>query len=81
MIYLVMYKINQVQSSTFNRISDNEISINSSLKSKESFKRKVDINVLKSRAKNIQDKENRKNVLIFGLVLALLGFVGIYLSI
>ena len=76
-----MYKKSQDQGFTFNKISDTKISLDNSVIPEESLKRKVDINVLRSRAKNIQDKENRKNVLIFGLVLVLLGSVGIYLSI
>lgn len=76
-----MYKKSQDQGFTFNKISNTKISLDNSVIPEESLKRKVDINVLRSRAKNIQDKENRKNVLIFGLVLVLLGSVGIYLSI
>ena len=76
-----MYKKSQDQGFTFNKISNTKISLDNSVIPEENLKRKVDINVLRSRAKNIQDKENRKNVLIFGLVLVLLGSVGIYLSI
>ena len=76
-----MYKKSQDQGFTFNKISNTKISLDNSIIPEESLKRKVDINVLRSRAKNIQDKENRKNVLIFGLVLVLLGSVGIYHSI
>ena len=76
-----MYKKSQDQGFTFNKISNTKISLDNSVIPEKSLKRKVDINVLRSRAKNIQDKENRKNVLIFGLVLVLLGSVGIYLSI
>ena len=42
---------------------------------------KVDINVLKARAQQLQDKENKKNVITFIFFLVLLGSVGIYLSI
>ena len=76
-----MYKKSQDQEFTFNKISSTKISFENSAIPEESLKKKVDINVLRSRAKNIQEKENRKNVLIFGLVLVLLGSVGIYLSI
>ena len=34
-------------------------------KSENNNSRKVDINVLKARAQEIQDKENRKNIFIF----------------
>ena len=42
---------------------------------------KVDINVLKARAQQLQDKENKKNIITFIFFLVLLGSVGIYLSI
>ena len=42
---------------------------------------KVDINVLKARAQESQDKENKKNIKTFIFFLVLLGTVGIYLSI
>ena len=42
---------------------------------------KVDINVLKARAQQLQDKENKKNFITFIFFLVLLGTVGIYLSI
>ena len=42
---------------------------------------KVDINVLKARAQQLQDKENKKNIITFIFFLVLLGTVGIYLSI
>ena len=51
------------------------------LKSKENQTRKVDINVLKARAQEIQNKENRKNIFIFVFFLSVLGTLGIYLSI
>ena len=43
--------------------------------------KKVDINVLKARAQEIQNKENRKNIFIFVFFLSALGTLGIYLSI
>ena len=42
---------------------------------------KVDINVLKARAKAIQDKENFKNTTVIILILTVLGAVGIFFSI
>ena len=51
------------------------------LKSKENQSRKVDINVLKARAQEIQNRENRKNIFIFFFLLVIVGIVGIYLSI
>ena len=42
--------------------------------------KKVDINVLKARAQNAENKESRKNILIFIFFLIMLGVFGIYLS-
>jgi len=42
--------------------------------------RRVDINVLKARAKAIQDKENFKNTITIIFFLLILGVVGIYFS-
>ena len=42
---------------------------------------KVDINVLKARAKAIQDKESFKNTTVIILILAALGAAGIFFSI
>ena len=42
---------------------------------------KVDINVLKARAKAIQDKENLKSLFIIIIFLSILGTAGIYFSI
>ncbi len=50
------------------------------LKQTNNHSKKVDINILKARAKHIQDRENRKNIFIFVFTLVILGVVGIYLS-
>jgi len=42
---------------------------------------KVDINVLKARAKAIQDKESFKNTTAIILILTLLGVAGIFFSV
>jgi len=42
---------------------------------------KVDVNVLKARAKAIQDKENFKNTTMIILILIALGTAGIFFSI
>lgn len=42
---------------------------------------KVDINVLKARAKAIQDKENFKYTTVIVLILTVLGAAGIFFSI
>ena len=42
---------------------------------------KVDINILKARAKEIQDKENIKNSIIILVILTILAAAGIFLSI
>ena len=43
--------------------------------------KRVDINVLKARAKSIQDKENIKNTIIIVFFLIALGATGIFFSI
>ena len=48
-------------------------------KSKEN-QRKVDINILKARAQEIQNKENRKNISIFIFSLLVLVALAVYLS-
>ena len=55
--------------------------VNKPLLNKENRSRKVDINILKARAQEIKDKENRKNIFIFIFFLFVLGTIGIYLSI
>ena len=42
--------------------------------------KKVDINVLKAKAQEIENKERKKNVSIFIFFLLMLGVFGIYLS-
>ena len=51
------------------------------LKFEKEQNRKVDINVLKARAQDIQKKENRKNIFILVFFLIILTAVGIYLSV
>ena len=58
-----------------------KMSDNKSLKLKENHIKKVDINVLKARAADIQQKESRKNVSIFFFILITVGLIGLYLSI
>lgn len=48
-------------------------------KSKEN-QRKVDINILKARAQEIQNKENRKNISIFIFSILVLVALAVYLS-
>ena len=50
------------------------------LKSRNYHHRKVDINVLKARAHEIQNKENKKNILIFIFSLLVLVTLAVYLS-
>ena len=50
------------------------------LKSKTVTSNRVDINVLKARVQEAQNKESKKNFTIFAIFIALLGFLGIYLS-
>ena len=42
---------------------------------------KVDINILKARAKEIQDKENIKNSIIILVILTILAAAGIFFSV
>ena len=51
------------------------------LKSDEIKKNRVDINVLKARAKAIQDKESIKNTIIIISLVVALGVIGVYFSI
>ena len=41
---------------------------------------KVDINVLKARAQEVQDRANKKSILIFIFLLLILAVFGVYLS-
>ena len=66
---------------TFNETLDFSNNVDKPLKSEQIQTKKVDINVLKARAQEIQDKVNRKNIFIFIFFLLILGAVGIYLSI
>ena len=43
--------------------------------------KKVDINILKARVQDIQNRENKKNILIFMFFLIILGALGVFLSI
>jgi hypothetical protein len=65
---------------SFNETPNVKVNADKPLKYKEN-QIKVDINVLKARAQQSQDKENKKNIVTFIFFLALLGTVGIYLSI
>ena len=49
-------------------------------KSEEALTRRVDINILLSRARKIQEKETRTNLVFFGLIVSLVLVVGILLS-
>jgi len=52
------------------------------LKSKinEKIKERVDINVLKSKLKETESKEFKKNLYILSSLILILGFLGVYLS-
>mgnify|MGYP001254298288 CR=1 FL=1 len=65
-----------VMSETPKIISDADKPLNSEIIEN----RRVDINVLKARAKAIQDKENFKNTITIIFFLLILGVVGIYFS-
>ena len=50
------------------------------LKISKKQSKKVDINILKARAQEIENKESRKNISVFIFFLLMLGVLGIYLS-
>ena len=50
------------------------------LKSNNIQKNRVDINVLKARAKKIQDKQNIKNTIVITFFVIAIGFAGVYFS-
>lgn len=58
-----------------------EISEDEPLKNTYNRSKKVDINVLKARIQKSQNKENKKNIIIFTFFLLALGALGIYLSV
>tara|TARA_Y100000389_G_C17273116_1_gene419033 strand:+ start:196 stop:423 length:228 start_codon:yes stop_codon:yes gene_type:complete len=49
-------------------------------KSENNRPKKVDINVLKARVQELQNKENKKNILIFSIFLVALAVIGILLT-
>ena len=51
------------------------------LKNQNNYNKRVDINILKARAKATQDKENFKNSIVIILFLVVLGVLGVYFSI
>ena len=65
----------------FEKTSNFKVTEDNPLKSEENHIKKVDINVLKARASDIQKKENRKNISIFVFILITMTLIGIYLSI
>ena len=50
------------------------------LKAQKNLSKRVDINVLKARAKAIQDKENTKNTIVIIFFLITIGAAGIFFS-
>ena len=73
-----------------NKGFDGKTSMNKTLYIEDNFKkpliqevnkhRKVDINILKARAQEVQNKENRKNIIIFVFSLLVLISLALYLS-
>ena len=61
---------------TQREFSNNEKNI----KSNSMRKKRVDINVLKSKLQEIESKEFKRNLSIFLALILVLGFLGIYLS-
>ena len=50
------------------------------LKNQKTFGKRVDINILKSKLQETENKELKKNIFIFSFLILVLAFVGIYLS-
>ena len=67
---------NQANIETPNDISVAEKPLKTSLKSSQ----RVDINVLKSKLQETEDKEFKKNVFVLSSLVLALGILGIYLS-
>ena len=67
-------QINLVETPNKKKIADKP------LKAEEIQNKRVDINVLKARAKAIQDKENAKSTVVIVLFLISLGVLGVYFS-
>ena len=65
---------------TFNETPSFKVTEEKPLKSENNRAKKVDINVLKARVQEIQNKENKKNIAIFIFFLVVLGALGIFLS-
>tara|TARA_Y100000389_G_C17267730_1_gene416331 strand:+ start:239 stop:469 length:231 start_codon:yes stop_codon:yes gene_type:complete len=57
-----------------------EVAEEKPLNNKDIRNKKVDINVLKARVQEIQNKENKKNITIFVFFLISIGALGIFLS-
>ena len=69
---------NQSSIETPNDVDLTEKPLNSELNGK--LKERVDINVLKSKLKESESKEFKKNLYILSTLILILGFLGIYLS-
>ena len=69
---------NQTSIETPNDAGLTEKPLNSKLNGK--LKERVDINVLKSKLKESENKEFKKNLYILSSLILILGFLGIYLS-
>ena len=71
------------EADTINTTPNHDVADEKPLKDKDNQKKTVtvDINVLKARAQQIEDSENKKNIFIFIFFVAILGVTGIYLSI
>ena len=69
---------NQTNIETPNDVGMTEKPLNSKINGKT--KERVDINVLKSKLKETESKEFKKNLYILSSLILILGFLGIYLS-
>ena len=63
-----------------NQTPNFRVSTEKQIKPKEKQAKKVDINVLKSRVQEMQNRENKKNIIIFIFLLLVLVVLGFYFS-
>ena len=63
---------------TLNKTPNLRVTEEEPSKNGTNLSKKVDINILKARVQAVQNKENKKNILIFTFLLIILGTLGIF---
>ena len=63
-----------------NMDTSNDITLKKPLEEQRKFKKRVDINILRSKLQKNESKELKKNLIILTLLILSLGILGIYLS-